>query len=122
MTDSDALVIDPLRQACLCGYGAPGYRAVVAVDAQGAEHLVLADVDRINDDTAVVDTGCAAAEHEQDGPLPLDVLRRITIAHRAPRCGRRTQAGTPCRIHVSRPGQACGLHRTSIEGPRHRER
>lgn len=116
MTDTDALLIDPDRSTCLCNVGAPGYRAVVAVDAQCDEHLILADVDRINDDTTVVDTGCAAAEHDQSGPLPLDVLRRITIAHRAPRCGRRTQAGKPCRIHVSRPGQACGLHRTSTEG------
>lgn len=116
MTDTDTLLIDPVRSMCLCDVGAPEYRAVVAVDAQGVEHLVLAKVDRINDDAARVDTGCAAAEHDQAGPLPLDVLRRVTIAVRAPRCGRRTQAGTPCRIQVGRPGQACGLHRTSTEG------
>lgn len=109
-------ILDAARTACLCDVGSPDHVAATVVSADGTTHLLLAQRSSINDETARYDASCAEVVHEQLGPLPIGVVRRITIATRAPRCGRRTQAGTPCRIHVSRPGQACGLHRRSTEG------
>ena len=93
-----------------CDAGAPGLIATVAVDSDGAEHLVLADRGRIGDDSARVDTDCRAAEHEQLGALPLPYVKRLTIAQRTHRCGRRTKSGAPCQVPVARPGAACGWH------------
>jgi hypothetical protein len=113
MSDLDhTLLIDNSRAACLCDVGGAGLIATVAVSADGAEHLVLADRDRIGDDNARVDIGCPAAEHEQIGELPPEYVQRITVSRRTHRCGRRTKSGTPCRAYVGQPGEACGWHRT----------
>jgi hypothetical protein len=108
----DALLMDNARAACLCDVGGAGLIATVAVSADGAEHLVLADRDRIGDDKARVDIGCPAAEHEQIGELPIEYVRRITVSRRIHRCGRPTKSGAPCQAQVTRPGDACGWHRT----------
>jgi len=113
MTDDDVLLIDPHRQRCLCDVGAPGFRVAVAVDADGEQHLLLADVDRIGDETALVNTSCPSASHDQLGPLPLEFTRRLTVSLRTHRCGRMTKSGAPCRIAVHRPGDACARHRTA---------
>jgi hypothetical protein len=110
----DANLLDDARCVCLCDVGAPDYLAAVAVDANGDEHPVLAHRDSIGDDTAVYDATCRDVAHEQPGPLPLEYVRRITIAsRRTHRCGRPTQAGRPCRIRVSAAGLACEWHRTN---------
>lgn len=108
---SDALLVDWHQTRCLCDVGQPDYLAVVAVDASGAAHLVLAEKSAINDDTTRVDTSCSAVAHEQPGKLPLEHVRRITAACRAHRCGRTTSHGRPCRLRVTRPGAACEFHR-----------
>jgi hypothetical protein len=115
MTDLDhTLLIDNSRAACLCDVGGDRLIATVAVAADGAEHLVLADRDRIGDDSACVDTGCRDAEHEQLGELPIEYIRRITASRRTHRCGRPTKSGAPCQTQVTRPGDACGWHRTGV--------
>jgi hypothetical protein len=110
MTDNTHYV-DSQRTACLYDVGQAEYSAVVAVAADGSEHLLLAFQAAIGDTNATYDPTCQAVSHEQTGPLPLDVVRRITIATRTPRCGRPTKAGTACRTPVSRPGTTCGWHR-----------
>ncbi|UXA14079.1 hypothetical protein KXD97_10025 [Mycobacterium sp. SMC-8] len=108
---NDAPIIDAARSVCLRDGGAPEYLAVTAVANDGSEHLVLAQRDSINDDTAVYDATCCDVAHEQLGPLPIEYVRRFTISRRAHRCGRRTQAGRPCRIRVAAAGDACEWHR-----------
>lgn len=120
MSDFDnPLLVDDARSCCLCDVGGPGLIATVALDSDGTEHLVLADRDRIGDDTARVDTSCQTVEHEQVGQLPIDFVRRITVSRRtfrcSPdtlRCGRRTKSGRPCRIPVMFDGDACAWHRS----------
>jgi hypothetical protein len=111
MTDTNGLLVDPRRAACLCDVGGPGLIATVVIDADGTEHLVLAEADRIGDENTRVDVGCRDAVHEQLGPLPPGVLRRIATVRRTHRCGRPTATGGRCRIPVRRPGQPCGWHR-----------
>lgn len=103
--------IDNRRTAYLCDVGQPDYIATIALDTDGAEHLVLAQQTAIGDPNVTYDVGCAAAAHEQLGPLPLDVVKRITISSRTHRCGQRTKAGTPCRTPVHRHGETCAWHR-----------
>jgi hypothetical protein len=106
-------IIDPDRTACLCDLGRPDYLAATAVAADGSEHLVLARCDALGDETVRYDHTCAAAAHDQLGALPIEYVRRITISRRRThRCGRRTKSGTPCQTPVTRPGDACGWHRT----------
>jgi hypothetical protein len=106
----DGRLIDPARTACLCDVGDHDYAATVAVDHDGNETYWLIHKELLGEDG--VDHGNEQPPHEQLGPLPLDYVRRITISRRRyTRCGRRTQAGTPCKIRVDRPGQACGWHR-----------
>lgn len=65
--------------------GAPDYMAAVAVDAEGAKHLVLAHRKSLGDSTARFDTECSSVEHEQPGALPLKYCRRLTISQRRQR-------------------------------------
>ena len=109
--DDNANLIDDHHTVCLCDVGRPDYLAAVCVAADGTTHLILAERDSINVDTVRYDRTCAAVAHEQTGPLPIEFVRRITVSRRAHRCGRRTQAGTPCKIRVPRPGAACEWHR-----------
>lgn len=113
-TDSGS-IIDPDRWCCLCAAGNSDYAAAVAIAADGGEHLVLAHRDSIGDDTAVYDSTCRGVAHEQLGVLPIEFVRRLTISRRTHRCGRRTQAGRPCRIRVAAEGQACEWHRTKAD-------
>jgi hypothetical protein len=107
-------LIDDLRSCCLCDVGQPAYIAVTAVAADGSSHLLLAEAGFVGDESVTYDPTCAAVAHEQLGPLPLGVVRRITIAQRTHRCGRRTKAGAPCRTPVAHPGDACSWHRTEL--------
>jgi hypothetical protein len=116
MTNENASLI--AHTACLCpdctvDTALPGYAAVEAVDTCGATHYLLALVDAIGDEHIRYDPTCSDVIHDQLGPLPLEFVRRITISQRTHRCGRPTKTtGRPCRIEVTRPGEACGLHRT----------
>lgn len=113
MTDGHLLDYD--RSVCLCDVGQADYLAATAIDANGIEHLVLAERSAISDPTVQYESTCRDVAHEQLGALPLESVRRLTISRRAHRCGRRTQAGRPCRIRVSTEGQACEWHRTKTD-------
>lgn len=108
---SDDYLIDNARSAHLCAAGLPGYVAATAIEADGAEHLVLVQAGSVGDKAVRYNPACPEVEHEQLGPLPLDVVRRITISRRTLRCGRRTKQGAPCQTPVARAGDACGRHR-----------
>jgi hypothetical protein len=103
--------IDPDRAVCLCDVGSADYLAAVSIGPDGDQRLILAQRDAIGDPDVRYDPLCSGVAHEQVGPLPLATVRRITVSSRTHRCGRRTQAGTPCRIRVSQPHQACEWHR-----------
>jgi hypothetical protein len=108
----DGYLIDDHRTACLCDVGTTDYIAVTAVAADGSAHLVMARVDAVGDESVGYDASCPGVAHEQLGPLPLNYTRRIAVSRRTRhRCGRRTQAGAPCRIRVTRAGDACEWHR-----------
>lgn len=81
MADDDFNVIDPSRSACLCDLGC-GYAAVVAVAADGSEHLVLAERSALGDDSVTYDPTCAHVAHEQVAELPLEFVRRLAISRR----------------------------------------
>jgi hypothetical protein len=113
---NDMNIVDCDRSACLCAEGAPGYVAATAVGADGSEHLLLALVDALGDETVRYDPTCAdVAPHEQLGALPGRYqlgLRCVPL-----RCGRRTAAGRPCRAPVTQPGGTCGWHRSEATAP-----
>jgi hypothetical protein len=114
--DPAAAYIDLDRTVCLCDAGQPAYLAATAIDAYSGPQLLLAGRDTIGDPAVTYDPRCPRADHEQSGALPIDVVRRVAIATRrnrsvTPRCGRPTRAGTPCRMPMQRPGDACGRHR-----------
>jgi hypothetical protein len=83
--NENANFIDDARTACLCDVGRPDYIAATAVGADGTEQLVLAELAALGDDNVRYDANCAAVEHEHLGALPLEFVRRITIARRARR-------------------------------------
>jgi hypothetical protein len=97
---------------CTLGTASPGYAAVEAVDTRGGTHYLLAECAAIGDERVTYDPTCSDVAHEQMGPLPIEYVRRLTIATRTHRCGRRTKAGAPCRTPVHRPGAACSWHRS----------
>jgi hypothetical protein len=99
------------RSACLCDVGQADYLAATAITADGDEHLVLAKHSAIGDPTVRYDSSCRDVAHEQLGALPIEYVRRLTIIRRTHRCGRRTQAGRPCRIRVAAAGDTCEWHR-----------
>jgi hypothetical protein len=117
--NDNANLIDDSRTRCLCDVGRDDYIAATAVAADGSEHLVLARCDALGDDSVRYDPTCTAVRHEQTGPLPPGVQYRVSQVMGSCgsedrdgwRCGRRTQAGAPCRIRVHRPGDACTWHR-----------
>ena len=106
--------IDPDHTACLCDVGSPDYIAAIAIGPDGDQRLILAQRDAIGDPDVCYDPSCSDVGHEQLGALPTETVRRITISRRTHHCGRRTQAGHPCRILVSRPGDTCTWHRTEV--------
>jgi hypothetical protein len=112
--NENASIIDDSRTVCLCDVGRPGYLAATAVAADGTEHLILAECDALGDESVRYYPACAAVAHEQLGALPIEYVRRLTIASRRTRghrCGRRTRSGTVCKMRVPRAGQACEWHR-----------
>jgi hypothetical protein len=108
--------VDNDRSACLCGQGGGEYVACVLVAADGSHDLVLVDWELIGDGQHTYNRTTPEAIHEQAGPLPLDIVRRLAISSRGrrtiQRCGRPTKAGAPCRTPVARPGETCAWHRT----------
>lgn len=110
MTDNISWIDDP-RSTCLCDVGLPNYLAAVTIAPDGTEHLLLAKHNAIGDETATYDRTCSNVTHEQPGPLSPQWADRVAPAPF--RCGRTTLAGQPCRMYVSRPGDACGWHRRS---------
>lgn len=113
--DDDAHRVDHSRTTCLCDVGLPGYWAVTAVDCRGDEHFALAECVSLGRGGARYDAACSDVAHEQVGPLPLEYVRRVTVAARVNRCGRLTQAGRPCRIRVAVVGAACEWHRSRTD-------
>lgn len=111
MNDPQASLVDPSRTTSLYDVGAPGYEIAVAVAPDGGEQMLLVEIARLDDATATFDPGCRSAPHEQPGPLPT-AWRNAVWAHPVHRCGRPTQAGARCRIHVQRRGDACAWHRS----------
>ncbi|EFG74156.1 hypothetical protein HMPREF0591_5937 [Mycobacterium parascrofulaceum ATCC BAA-614] len=111
MTDNAGHLLDYDRSVCLCDVGQADYSAAVAITADGDEHLVLAKHSAIGDPTVCYDSSCREVAHEQLGALPLEYVRRITVSRRTHRCGRRTQAGRPCRALVAVHGHPCPRHR-----------
>jgi hypothetical protein len=111
--------IDPGRWFYLDDVGSPEYLAAVAIGPDGEQRLILAHHDSIGDPDVCYDPTCSAVRHEQLGPLPIETVRKITISVRSHRCGRPTQAGHPCRILVSRPGDTCTWHRTPTNERNH---
>jgi hypothetical protein len=104
--------IDYARSRCLCDVGMPGYVAVTAVDTDGDTDLVLVDESALGcEGHNAYDPTCAAAPHEQSGPLPQRFRSRLLATPL--RCGRRTKGGAPCRTPVAEPGRACAWHRTA---------
>ncbi|OSC32051.1 hypothetical protein B8W69_02845 [Mycobacterium vulneris] len=114
MTEHPGALIDHKRTACLWSAGRPDYWAAVCVNASGDDVLWLISVDEL--DAEHPRHGNGDQPHEQLGPLPIEFVRRLTISRRTNRCGRRTQAGRPCRIRVPAEGQACEWHRTKVDG------
>jgi len=113
--DVPGALIDWDRSVCLCDAGAPGYVVAVCVTRSGDDVLWIVNADELDADNPR--TGNADQPHEQTGPLPLDYVRRLTIAtrqghQRGHRCGRRTRSGTVCRSRVTDPGTACQWHTT----------
>jgi hypothetical protein len=82
--DSDWELIDGDRTVGLSDVGAPGYFAATVITGTGETHYVLAQYERLGDDTARYEFNCPAASHEQLGPLPLEYVRRLTISRRRP--------------------------------------
>lgn len=85
MTDYHGDIVDRARSACLCDVDGPGLMAATAVGADGSTHLIVVQLDRLGDDTALYDPACVSAEHEQLGELPLEFVKRITISERTRR-------------------------------------
>lgn len=104
--DHSAVIIDARRLACLCDVGAPNYSAAVCVTATGDEVLWL--VSRSELDSEHPAHGDANQPHEKLGRLPAGIRERVSPA---PRCGRPTAAGRPCRMKVANHGEACDVHR-----------
>ena len=106
MTDNGGY-LDGARSAALDDVGGGNMVATTLVGAD-TSWLVIVDADHLGQ--PVIDPHCRGIAHEQTGPLPLSVVKRIAITQRIHRCGRPTQAGTPCRIKVRRLGDPCARH------------
>ena len=75
-------IVDKARSASLADVGgAAGYEAATVIDHEGNAHLALILRSAVGNLASVYDPGCTDVEHERDdGPLPLDIMRRIAIA------------------------------------------
>lgn len=85
MTFDETLNILPDTPISLEDVGAPGYGAATAIDHNGDTHLLIVHLDALGDWQARYDPDCTDAIHEQLGPLPIEYIRRLTIALRAHR-------------------------------------
>jgi hypothetical protein len=101
-------IIDQARAADLADGGPPGHRLAIAIRDDGEElYWIVCDAEL---DAARPRFGNADQPHEQLGPLPAMWRHRVALAPL--RCRRTTtRTGRPCRILVSRPGDACSWHR-----------
>jgi hypothetical protein len=79
---ADYYAPDPRRSAALADVGAPDYIAATMIDTDGSWYPMLARIDALGDPTAIVDATCAHVAYEQLGPVPIELLRAITIAYR----------------------------------------
>lgn len=111
------IFLDRERSASLEDVGLPGYRAATGIDSDGEEYLALVEVDLLGRDGHPVDVACPNAPHEQLDAVANHIMWRVRVA-RTFRCGRTTQAGTPCRIRIATKGDACEWHRTQGENDR----
>jgi hypothetical protein len=91
---------------CLPGH----WHAVEAVNPDGDRSFWLMDPNPQDDHELPI----AIPAHEDIGPLPLDVRRRISPVAR---CGQPTRSGAPCQAAVAHPGATCTRHRTTTEAP-----
>ena len=73
-------IVDRHRSADLDDVGGRGMTLAVAVDAAGAEHLGVVERRTFGDRTTGFSLG--SPEHEQLGPLPLEVVKRVVAAQR----------------------------------------
>jgi len=73
MTDDDFDYPDRVRTCALWDVGGAGYIATVAIGADGATHMMLANWVDIGSDTVLFDPTCQAVAHEQLGELPAGV-------------------------------------------------
>jgi hypothetical protein len=69
-------------------------------------------------DVGAPEYAAATVVGAEGGELPIEVVRRITIASRTHRCGRRTKSGQPCRVPVQHAGDTCSWHRASTDTPK----
>ncbi|WP_051574265.1 hypothetical protein [Mycobacterium sp. URHB0044] len=113
----EVIFVDRDRSAPLWDVGAPGYLAATGIDSDGEEYLALVEVDRLGRDGHSVDVACPSAPHEQLDAVANHIMWRVRVA-RTFRCGRITQAGTPCRIRIATVGAACEWHRTRAASDR----
>lgn len=124
MTEDSWGIIDAARTTALFDVGAPEYDAATVIGGDGNAHLVLVCRSNIGDETALYDSRCLDVKHEQLGPLPLNVVKRITIAQRriTHRCGRRTKSGHRCQVPVQNAGDTCSCHRTPTDQGQHHQK
>jgi hypothetical protein len=109
--DSDGFaLVDWERSACLCDVGSVGYVVALFVTTNGEDVAWLVnEAELFNGKDAKQGNGDQL--HERLGCLPAAIRERVSSA---PRCGRPTHAGTPCRAKVKALGQACGLHTATV--------
>jgi hypothetical protein len=100
-------LVDWERTVHLCDVGMPGHVIAVAVTDDGRDTLWIVDEEELHAEDPRHGNG--DQPHEWTGALPERWRHRVALAPY--RCGRRTKTtGRPCRIEVSAPGRACGLH------------
>jgi hypothetical protein len=109
--NENASIIDDNHTAYLGDVGSRDYIAATAISADGSQHLVLAELASLGDENVRCNLTCPTVTHDQTGPLPIEFVRRVTVSRRMThRCGRQTKSGNPCKIRVSRAGDACEWH------------
>jgi hypothetical protein len=95
--------IDEIRTVSLGDVGLQGYSAATAVTVDGEELLVLAH-------HGSLDTPAPCCPLDWRDLAPHELTGRLPRAY-APKCGRRAStSGKPCRVVVSRYGEACPTH------------
>lgn len=100
--DPRAGEIDEARSVILADVGGHGYLAATVITPSGDEHLVLAHLESLGTASPGWRTDWREiAPHERTGRLPRAF---------APKCGRSSSSGKPCRTVVAQYGLPCALH------------